>query len=353
MKKLAIFLLVLLAPLGGVVYGLHRYTAPKITFPQEQTVLSIVQLTKDIDRLLEDSLSAYSNTDYFHVWLDKQRSELDAQQRLVVQLVAESKSQKNLFMSMYEKLLIVRLGKSIDRYASENVEIALYQVNENGYRSTLAKVRLKNPDNIKVRLARNTYGEVETTSEAVNSENAVLGVNGGGFYSTVKKGKTIYVSVGNTVVDGELLNKFVPSANDIFFCGFNAAGKLVGGNFSTESSLMALAPRNGASFLPAIMKNSRSLAIPKSWRQTRQPRTIVGYFANGDIFFWVIDGRQNGWSKGATLEQVQAKLQTLGAVDAYNLDGGGSSTMVFKGKLINRPSDGHERPITTNFLIMP
>jgi exopolysaccharide biosynthesis protein len=46
-------------------------------------------------------------------------------------------------------------------------------------------------------------------------------------------------------------------------------------------------------------------------------------------------------------------MRNLGAVDALNLDGGGSSEMVVKGKVVNRPSDGRERRITNAVLILP
>jgi hypothetical protein len=85
----------------------------------------------------------------------------------------------------------------------------------------------------------------------------------------------------------------------------------------------------------------------------RQPRTAIGVTATGKILLVVIDGRRPGWSRGATLGELRTILRDLGAVDAMNLDGGGSSEMVVKGKVVNRPSDGHERRITNAVLILP
>ena len=67
----------------------------------------------------------------------------------------------------------------------------------------------------------------------------------------------------------------------------------------------------------------------------------------------VIDGRQNDWSIGVTLETLQDKLLELGVKEAYNLDGGGSSAMYYNGKILNQPSDGKERPVVNNIVIMP
>jgi hypothetical protein len=85
----------------------------------------------------------------------------------------------------------------------------------------------------------------------------------------------------------------------------------------------------------------------------RQPRTAIGVTATGKILLVVIDGRRPGWSRGATLGELRAILRGLGAVDALNLDGGGSSEMVVKGEVVNRPSDGRERRITNAVLILP
>ena len=85
----------------------------------------------------------------------------------------------------------------------------------------------------------------------------------------------------------------------------------------------------------------------------RQPRTAIGVTATGKILLVVIDGRRPRWSRGATLGELRKIMRNLGAVDALNLDGGGSSEMVVKGKVVNRPSDGRERRITNAVLILP
>jgi hypothetical protein len=83
------------------------------------------------------------------------------------------------------------------------------------------------------------------------------------------------------------------------------------------------------------------------------PRTGIGVKANGRIILVVIDGRQPGWSRGVTLLQFARIMNGLGAETAMNLDGGGSSEMVVKDKVVNRPSDGQERHITNAILVLP
>jgi Phosphodiester glycosidase len=85
----------------------------------------------------------------------------------------------------------------------------------------------------------------------------------------------------------------------------------------------------------------------------RNPRTAIGWTSNGRVLLVVIDGRQPRWSVGSTLRELAETMRKLGAVDALNLDGGGSSTMVVRGELVNRPSDGQQRRVTTAVLVLP
>jgi len=85
--------------------------------------------------------------------------------------------------------------------------------------------------------------------------------------------------------------------------------------------------------------------FPPDIRVGRAPRSAVGVTQYGDYIFAVVDGRQ-AHSKGCTLTEWARILKySFGAVEAINLDGGGSTELVFKGSVINSPSDGKERPV--------
>lgn len=87
---------------------------------------------------------------------------------------------------------------------------------------------------------------------------------------------------------------------------------------------------------------------------SRQPRTAIGLTEEGNILLAVIDGRWSGRSVGMTLKDLAEFMSDQGAVWALNLDGGGSSTMWVKGKgIINRPSDGDERAVSSAIVILP
>ena len=89
-----------------------------------------------------------------------------------------------------------------------------------------------------------------------------------------------------------------------------------------------------------------------TFRTDRHPRTAIAKLASGQLLLITVDGRQPGVSAGMSLEMLADVLLELGAVDAINLDGGGSSTMVVRDKLVNRPSDQTgERPVSDAILV--
>ena len=79
--------------------------------------------------------------------------------------------------------------------------------------------------------------------------------------------------------------------------------------------------------------------------QGDQPRTGIGIIAQNHLVFVVADGRNAGYSCGVTLTEFAQIFRDLGCTAAYNLDGGGSSEMVFMGAIVNTPSNknGSER----------
>ncbi|CAN5238494.1 hypothetical protein BH09ACT13_BH09ACT13_11790 [soil metagenome] len=84
----------------------------------------------------------------------------------------------------------------------------------------------------------------------------------------------------------------------------------------------------------------------------RHPRTAVGQLADGRILLVAVDGRQSGYSVGMTNFELAQALVKLGAVRAMAFDGGGSTTIAFDGAVLNRPSEGRERPVSTALMLL-
>jgi hypothetical protein len=81
------------------------------------------------------------------------------------------------------------------------------------------------------------------------------------------------------------------------------------------------------------------------------PRTAAGLTADGEILIMTVDGRIPNVSRGLTLAGLARYMRDLGAVDAVNLDGGGSTAMAIGGRCVNHPSDGTERAVNNALLI--
>jgi hypothetical protein len=86
----------------------------------------------------------------------------------------------------------------------------------------------------------------------------------------------------------------------------------------------------------------------------RNPRTIAGIEPGGKLLLVAVDGHAPGYSVGASFKEEAAVMASLGAKEAVNLDGGGSTTMTVGGDLVNRPSDATgERPVGDAVVLLP
>ncbi len=107
---------------------------------------------------------------------------------------------------------------------------------------------------------------------------------------------------------------------------------------------------------PRLLANGRYVGgegFPAAFVQRRHPRTAVARLADGRLILAVIDGRQPYHSLGVTLPELAVFLRALGATDALNLDGGGSTTLVVRGTVVNLPSDeAGERPVSDALLVV-
>ena len=92
-------------------------------------------------------------------------------------------------------------------------------------------------------------------------------------------------------------------------------------------------------------------AFTTSQLAPRGPRTAVGQRADGGVVFVTTDGRQPGFSVGMTNFELAQTLVRFGAVRGMGLDGGGSSTLAFDGTVLNSPSDGKERAVSTALML--
>ena len=115
------------------------------------------------------------------------------------------------------------------------------------------------------------------------------------------------------------------------------------------SSALGGGPRlvnNGEIQMTALREDFRS-----DVRVGLGPRTAVGIDRLGRFLLLIVDGRQKFYSSGLTLTELAYTMRKLGAVNAMNFDGGGSTAIAVRGKVVNRPSDGRERAVSNALIV--
>lgn len=223
-------------------------------------------------------------------------------------------------------------------YKDENISINVEKVDENGAVFYVADIQVSDVSYLKTALANNTYGKniTQTTSEMAEENNAIFAVNGDyyGFRDT-----------GLIIRNGVLYRDTARSSTDNQALTIDSEGNLevVTEGEVSGSSLIEDGVLQSFSFGPVLVQDGQ-ITDTSSTRvsQRENPRTAIGQISPLHYIIIVADGRSNE-SSGMSLEQLAQEFVERGATVAYNLDGGGSSTMWLNGKVINNPTDGrHE-----------
>lgn len=241
------------------------------------------------------------------------------------------------------------VGRPIRSVSGPNSDLKLYAFSAGSYDGYALRVRLRSPAAVRMALGQDRVPGAETTLSAALRYGATAGVNAGGFADD-RSGRRY--PLGATILDGRWVTPVDPTADNLVFVGMNRSMRLIGAPYRTAADIERLDPLFGASFTPVLLRDGRKETIPAKWLTSprRAPRTVVGRFRNDQLLFVVVDGYDERGSSGATLPELQDLLLRMRVADAYNLDGGGSSTLVFEGRVVNRPSDGRPRLLPTHFL---
>ncbi len=185
----------------------------------------------------------------------------------------------------------------------------------------------------------------EDTSEIAAANNAILAVNGD-YYGAMSDG---------VIIRNGVLYRNIPARTGLAL--YEDGSMLIYDESEVSAEqLLADGVWNTYSFGPALLVDGdvpdhidtyEAVDNPKHPIQGTNPRTGIGMISNNHFVFVVVDGRQSGYSKGVTLAEFAQIFKDLGCATAYNLDGGGSSTMYFMGEVVNSPAGNHgERAVS-------
>lgn len=212
-------------------------------------------------------------------------------------------------------------------------------------------LEIPNPKRVQVATAPNIEEKGATTSAIAKAADAIAAINAGGFYDPNGTG-TGRLPYGFILHDGKyLLGEEVGPDEKVEFVGFTASGNLIAGKYN-KRELKEFNAKEGITFGPPLIVNGNKMITSGDGGWGVGPRTAIGQRKDGTVLFVVIDGRQVGYSVGATLLDLQNILYEQGAYIAANLDGGSSSTLYYNGKVVNKPADLlGERMIPTAFVV--
>lgn len=212
-------------------------------------------------------------------------------------------------------------------------------------------LEIPNPQRIQVATAEDIQEKGDTTSRIAKKNNAVAAINGGGFYDPNGTG-TGRLPYGFIIHEGKyLLGQQVDDKERVDFVGMTRSGNLIAGNYN-KKELHDLGVIEGLTFGPPLIMNGKKVIRSGDGGWGISPRSAIGQKKDGTMMFLVIDGRQPGYSIGATLVDVQNIMYEKGAYIAANLDGGSSTTLYYNGNVVNKPADLlGERMIPTAFIV--
>lgn len=219
----------------------------------------------------------------------------------------------------------------IDEYEDENISIILSQYRINNTDIYVADIELSSAQYLKAAFAYDTYGKNMTavTSEIAAEHDAIFAINGD-YYGVRETG---------FVIRNGIVYRDTPNENVL--CIYSDGNMEVVDPYSIcAEELIEQGVWQAFSFGPSLVENGKVMvSVDQEVRYSKvsNPRTAIGMIDKLHYICVVSDGRTNE-SKGLSLYELANFMKELGADTAYNLDGGGSSSMVFIGKIINKPT---------------
>lgn len=191
-------------------------------------------------------------------------------------------------------------------------------------------------------LCGGTYGNPRrTVSEELADHNGVIGVNGSGF----SYGSGIPAPGKTMIKNGKIYNNTYSNGN--ILCVTGDGGMFTAEAGMTTEEMLNRNVKDTYCFGPTLIEEGKAAVIDSRFRQrTRYQRMAVGMVSPGNYYLVAVDGKGAGGSQGMTYKELQQVFLDLGCQYAYHLDGGGSTTLVFKGRVLNMLTDsgGKERP---------
>lgn len=244
-----------------------------------------------------------------------------------------SNSKRQSSTSDSEENILDFEDKTKTSYSDENMSIQLTKYREHDTNIYVADITLSSAKYLKTSLAQDAYGKniTEKTSEIANRNNAILAINGD-FYGTQESGYVIR--------NGSLYRNTSSKGQEDLVIYEDGSFEIITEDEISAEQLLEKGAIQTLSFGPALVTNG-SVSVLASEEvgkaKASNPRTAIGIIDKLHYLFVVSDGR-TAESEGLSLYQLAQFMESKNVTTAYNLDGGGSSTMYFNGQIVNKPT---------------
>ena len=222
-------------------------------------------------------------------------------------------------------------------YKDENISINLTETTVNHTQVYVADVTVSSSEYLKTAFAQNSFGTNVTAKTSVTAadNDAILAVNGD-YYGANSSG---YV-IRNGVVYRDTVRENSNNGDLVIYK--DGSFKIIYEDQISAEQLVKDGVINLLAFGPALVENGE-VVVGKNQEvgqaMASNPRTAIGIIDENHYIIVVSDGRTSE-SEGLSLYQLAEVMKSYGAKTAYNLDGGGSSTLYFNGQVINKPTTG-------------
>jgi len=218
-------------------------------------------------------------------------------------------------------------------YEADGVKITLTETRVDDTQVYIADVIISDPSKIESSLAQSMFGRniTQTTSEIAKSTGAILAINGD-YYG--------FRDAGYVMRNGYLYRDTPSKDSEDLVIYEDGTMEVISESDVSAQELQEKGATQIYSFGPGLISNGE-ITVDSDDEVGRakedNPRTAIGMIDKGHYVFVVSDGRTDE-SEGLSLRQLAEVMQDLECTVAYNLDGGGSSTMYFNGEVINNPT---------------
>ena len=239
-------------------------------------------------------------------------------------------------------------------YKTDKLSVSIEQKKKNGITYFVCDVKITDVSQLRTAFAGDAFnsGIYEAVSDIADRYSPVIAINAD---------FCRYHREGVIIRNGEVLRRqnikkhhlLVVDENGNLSAQTDRSGKqgLVANKLEQQNTWQTF------EFGPVLIQNGEAATLPKSFYVNcnegyYEPRTAIGQKGPLHYVLIVVDGRRDGYSTGASIPQLQELFMEEGVEFAFNLDGGGSTTLYFLGEVINMPSGGKQRSVSDVLMFM-